>query len=126
MRGMLEELAKTRDAMGDVCSELGMRKYKVMSPVDLLGTRVSMEENDLIGILGEDQVHMNVGGYGKLAACLMDMVERPGAIFGGDRRGKEEDEVEEEAEVIGGWHRKKHKWIHNHVLCIAHVCFLDF
>jgi hypothetical protein len=48
--------------MGDVCSEFNMQKYKVLSPVDLIGIRVMMEEDELIGLLGDDPVHMSKKG----------------------------------------------------------------
>ncbi len=64
-RGMPEDLARIKDAVWDVCRENGMRSYKVVSPGELLGIRVTMEENDLIQVLGDNPVHMSAGGYTK-------------------------------------------------------------
>ena len=92
-----------------------MRRYKVISPVDLLGIRVQMDEDELIGLLGEHPVHMSSEGYNRLAESIISMVERPGALFSGEKREREEAESEAEAEVVGGWHRKKHEWLHSQV-----------
>jgi hypothetical protein len=67
MKGMLEDLSRIRVAMTDVCSELNMRRHKVISPVDLLGIHVQMNEDELIGLLGEHPVHMSEAGYNKMA-----------------------------------------------------------
>jgi hypothetical protein len=114
-RGMLEVLARIKVAMNDVCSKLNMRRYKVISPVDLLGIHVQMDKDELIGLLGEHPVHMSSEGYNKLAESIISMVERPGALFSGEKREREEAESEAEAEVVCGWHRKNHEWLHSQV-----------
>jgi hypothetical protein len=43
-RGMLEDLSKIKEAMCDICWETGMRSFKVVSPVELLGIRPGMDE----------------------------------------------------------------------------------
>jgi hypothetical protein len=72
-RGILEDLSK--EAMGDVCRESGMKCYKVVSPVELLGIRPRMDDDSLIGILGDDPVHMAAQGYAKLAGSCVGLAE---------------------------------------------------
>ncbi len=54
-RGMPEDLARIKDAVGDTCRESSMRSFKVVSPVELLGIRVTMKEKELVQILGDSQ-----------------------------------------------------------------------
>jgi hypothetical protein len=53
-RGMLEDLARLKEAVEEVCREEGMSRFKVVSPSELLGIRAVMDENELIQILGGD------------------------------------------------------------------------
>jgi hypothetical protein len=46
-RGMPEDLARIKETVGDRCRESSMRSYKVVSPVELLGIRVTMKEKEL-------------------------------------------------------------------------------
>ncbi len=112
-RGMLEDLARLKEAAEDVCRVGGMRNYKVVSPLEMLGIRAAMDENELIEILGSDPVHMAQKGYQLLADGLVRMVETSSMSFSGGKRGREEDEAEE---GIGNYHRKRHEWLYNVVL----------
>jgi hypothetical protein len=109
-RGMLEDLARLKEAAEDVFREGGMRNYKVVSPVEMLGIRAAMDENELIQILGADPVHMAQKGYQLLSDGLVRMVETASTAFSGGKRGREEEEAEE---GIGNYHRKRHEWLFN-------------
>jgi len=110
-RGMIEDLGRIRDAMGDLCREKGMRSYRVVSPVDQLGIRVAMSEDDLIKILGDDPVHMTAAAYMKLAGSLISLAESPRTIFSGEKREREESE--EDGDVgVENYHRKRHEWLY--------------
>jgi hypothetical protein len=108
-RGMIEDLGRIRDAMGDLCREKGMRSYRVVSPVDQLGIRVAMSEDDLIKILGDDPVHMTAAAYMKLAGSLISLAESPRTIFSGEKREREESE---EDDGVENYHRKRHEWLY--------------
>jgi hypothetical protein len=82
-RGMPEDLARIKETVGDTCRESSMRSYKVVSPVELLGIRVTMKAKELVQILGDNQVHMSVTGYQRLAGSLNNMAENPRTIFVG-------------------------------------------
>jgi hypothetical protein len=110
-RGMIEDLGRIRDAMGDLCREKGMRSYRVVSPVDQLGIRVAMSEDDLIKILGDDPVHMTAAAYMKLAGSLISLAESPRTIFSGEKREREESE-EDGDEGVENYHRKRHEWLY--------------
>jgi hypothetical protein len=110
-RGMIEDLGRIRDAMGDLCREKGMRSYRVVSPVDQLGIRVAMSEDDLIKILGDDPVHMTATAYMKLAGSLISLAESPRTIFSGEKREREESE-EDGDEGVENYHRKRHEWLY--------------
>jgi hypothetical protein len=109
-RGMLEDLARIKDAVWEGCKECGMRSYKVVSPVELLGIRVTMEENDLIQLLGDDPVHMSAGGYQRLTGGIINMAENPRTVFAGEKREREEDEEDGGME---NYHRRRHDWIYS-------------
>jgi hypothetical protein len=109
-RGQLEDLARLKEAAEDVCRVGGMRNYRVVSPVEMLGIRATMDENELIQILGSDPVHMAPKGYQMMADGLVRMVETTSTAFSGGKRGREEDEAEE---GIGNYHRKRHEWLYN-------------
>jgi hypothetical protein len=104
---MVEDLARLKEAAEDVCRGGGIRNYKVVSPVEILGIRAEMDENELIQILGSDPVHMAQKGYQLLADGL---VETTSTVFSGGKRGREEEEAEE---GIGNYHRKRHEWLYN-------------
>jgi hypothetical protein len=87
-----------------------MINNKVVSPVEMLGIRAAMDENELIQILGADPVHMAQKGYQLLSDGLVRMVEATSTAFSGGKRGREEDEAEE---GIGNYHRKRHEWLYN-------------
>ena len=108
-RGMIEDLGRIRDAMGDLCREKGMRSFRVVSPVDQLGIRVAMSEDDLIKILGDDPVHMTATAYMKLAGSLISLAESPRTIFSGEKREREESE---EDDGVENYHRKRHEWLY--------------
>jgi hypothetical protein len=84
---MLEDLARLKEAAEDACREGGMRNYKVVSPVEILGIRPAMDENELIQILGADPVHMAQKGYQLLSDGLVRMVESASTSFTGGKRG---------------------------------------
>jgi hypothetical protein len=107
-RGMLEDLSRIKEAMVDTCREKGIRSYKVVSPVEQLGIRVAMEEDELIKVLGDDPVHMAAAGYVKLAGSLVSTAENPRTVFAGEKREREDDEEEE---GIENYHRKRHEWL---------------
>jgi hypothetical protein len=109
-RGMLEDLSRLKEAAEDVCRGGGMRNYKVVSPVEMLGIRAAMDENELIQILGSDPVHMAQKGYQLLSEGLVRMVETTSTAFSGGKRGREDEEAEE---GIGNYHRKRHEWLYN-------------
>ncbi len=109
-RGVLEDLARIKDAVGDICRETSMKGYKVVSPVELLGIRVTMEENELVQILGDNPVHLSGTGYQRLAGSLINMAENPRTIFAGEKR-MWEDEGEEDG--MENYHRKRHDWLYN-------------
>jgi hypothetical protein len=109
-RGMLEDLARLKEAAEEVCREGGMRNYKVVSPVEMLGIRAAMDENELIQILGADPVHMAQKGYQLQSDGLVRMVEASSTAFSGGKRVREEDEAEE---GVGNYHRKRHEWLYN-------------
>ena len=75
--------------------------------MDLIGIRVMMEDYELIELLGGNPVHLSKKGYTKLAESLINIVERPGALFAGEKRGREEGESVGDTEMIGSWHYKK-------------------
>ncbi len=54
----MEDLSRIKEAMDEVCREAGMKSFKVLSPVELLGIRPGMDEDTLISIVGDDPVHM--------------------------------------------------------------------
>ncbi len=87
-----------------------MRGYKVVSPVELLGIRSAMSEDELIQIVGDHPVHMTPFGYMKLAGSMVSLVEGQRTGFAGDKRGREDGE---EAEGIDNFHRKRHEWLYN-------------
>jgi hypothetical protein len=107
-RGMSEDLSRIKEAMGETCRDKGIRSYKVVSPVEQLGIRVAMEEDELIKILGEDPVHIAATGYRKLAGSLISMAENPRTVFAGEKREREEYEEEEWME---NYHRRRHEWL---------------
>jgi hypothetical protein len=109
-RGMLEDLSKIKEAMGEVCREAGMTGYKVVSPVELLGIRPGMNEDTLIGILGDDPVHMAAQGYTKLAGSCVGLAESCSTLFTGEKRGWEEEDEEEMA--MENYHRRRHEWLY--------------
>ncbi len=111
-RGMLEDLGEVKEAMGDVCREAGMTGYKVVSPVDLLGIRPGMNEDTLIGILGDDPVHMATQGYAKLAGSCVGLAESCMTLFTGEKRGWEAGGSEEEETVTENYHRRRHEWLY--------------
>jgi hypothetical protein len=110
---MLEDLSKIKEAMGDVCKETGMRSFKVVSPVELLGIRPGMDEDILIGILGDDPVHMAAQGYAKLAGSSVSLAESTLTIFTGEKRGWEEGECAEDEMAMENYHRRRHEWLYN-------------
>jgi hypothetical protein len=116
-RGMLEDLARMKEAVEDGCREKDMRGYKVVSPVELLGIRPVMSEDELIQIVGDHPVHMTPIGYMKLAESLVSLVEGQGqglrTGFAGDKRGREENEEEEGG--IDNYHRRRHEWLYNRI-----------
>jgi hypothetical protein len=59
-RGMLEDLSRIKEAMDEVCREVGMKSFKVLSPVELLGIRPGMDEDTLISIVGDDPVQSSL------------------------------------------------------------------
>ncbi len=61
--------------MDEVCRGAGMKSFKVLSPVELLGIRPGMDEDTLISIVGDDPVHMTEQGYGKLAVSCINLAE---------------------------------------------------
>jgi hypothetical protein len=85
--------------------------------MDLLGIRVMMEDYELIELLGGNPVHLSKKGYTKLAESLINIVERPGALFAGEKRGREEGESVGDTEMIGSWHYKycKHERLQSQV-----------
>jgi hypothetical protein len=99
----------------DVCREKDMRGYKVVSPIELLGIRPVMLEDELIQIVGDHPVHMTPIGYMKLAESMVGLVEGQGLRtgFAGDKRGREEDDEEEGG--IDNYHRKRHEWLYNRI-----------
>ena len=111
-RGMLEDLARIKEAVEEVCREGGMKCFKVVSPPELLGIRAAMDENELIQILGGDAVHMAPRGYGMLAESFVKMVESQKSAFAGGKRGREEDEEEEDVGIVN-FHRRRHEWLYN-------------
>jgi hypothetical protein len=108
-RGMLEDLSKIKEAMWDMCKEAGMTGYKVVSPVELLGIRPGMNEDTLIGILGDDPVHMAAQGYAKLAGSSVGLAESCSTLFTGEKRGWEEEEDEMAME---NYHHRRHEWLY--------------
>ncbi len=60
----------------------------MVSPVDMLGIRAAMDENELIEILGSDPVHMAQKGYQMLADGLVRLVETSSTAFSGGREGE--------------------------------------
>jgi hypothetical protein len=89
-----------------------MKCFKVVSPPELLGIRAAMDENELIQILGGDAVHMAPRGYGMLAESFVKMVESQKSAFAGGKRGREEDEEEEDVGIVN-FHRRRHEWLYN-------------
>ena len=89
-----------------------MKCFKVVSPPELLGIRAAMDENKLIQILGGDAVHMAPRGYRMLAESFVKMVESQKSAFAGGKRGREEDEDEEEVGIVN-FHRRRHEWLYN-------------
>jgi hypothetical protein len=77
--------------------------------MDLIGIRVMMEDYELIELLGGNPVHLSKKGYTKLAESLINIVETPGALFAGEKRGREEGESVGDTEIIGSWHYKKNR-----------------
>jgi hypothetical protein len=112
-RGMLEDLARLKEAVEDECREKDMRGYKVVSPVELLGIRSAMSEDELIQIVGDHPVHMTPFGYMKLAGSMVSLVEGQRTGFAGDKRGREEDG--EDAGGIDNYHRKRHEWLYSFI-----------
>ena len=110
-KGMLEDLGRIKEAVDEVCREGGMRSYKVVSPPELLGIRAAMDEDELILILGGDAVHMAPLGYRRLAESFERMVESQRSTFSGGKRGREEEDDEEEG--IDNFHRKRHEWLYS-------------
>jgi hypothetical protein len=108
-RGMLEDLSKIKEAMVDVCREAGTTGYKVVSPVELLVIRPGMNEDTLIGILGDDPVLMAAQGYVKLAGSCVGLAESCSTLFTGEKRGWEEEEDEMAME---NYHRRRHEWLY--------------
>jgi hypothetical protein len=82
-----------------------------VSPVEILGIRPAMDENELIQILGADPVHMAQKKYQLLSDKLVRMVESASTPFTGGKRGREEEDESEEG--IGNYHRKRHEWLYN-------------
>jgi hypothetical protein len=111
-RGMLEDLSRIKEAMDEVCREAGMKSFKVLSPVELLGIRPGMDEDTLISIVGDDPVHMAAQGYAKLAVSCINLAESNMTIFTGEKRGWEDEEDEEEM-ATQNYHRKRHEWLFN-------------
>ncbi len=74
--------------------------------MDLIGIRVMMEDYKLIELRGGNPVHLSKKGYTKLAESLINIVERPGALFAGEKRGREEGESVGDSEMIST--TKKH------------------
>ncbi len=112
-RGMLEDLARLKEAVEDECREKDMRGYKVVSPDELLGIRPAMSEDELIQIVGDHPVHMTPFGYMKLAGSMISLVKGQRTGFAGDKRGREDDDVD-----VGGidnYHRKRHEWLYNFI-----------
>jgi hypothetical protein len=56
-----------KDAISEQCREDCHVLYKVASPSELLGLKVSMEEDEVEKLLGKDPVHMTKEGYWNLA-----------------------------------------------------------
>jgi hypothetical protein len=112
-KGMLEDLARLKEAVEEECREKDMRGYKVVSPVELLGIRSPMSEDELIQIVGDHPVHMTAFGYMKLAGSMVSMVEGQRSGFAGDKRGREEEG--EDAGGIDNFHRKRHEWLYNFI-----------
>jgi hypothetical protein len=92
-----------------------MRGYKVVSLVELLGFRPGMEEDELIQIVGDHQVHMTAGGYLKLTGSIVNMAESQRATYAGEKRGRDMEEEEEEGS-IENYHRRRHDWLYSVVL----------
>jgi hypothetical protein len=112
-RGMLEDLSKIKEAMVDMCRDTSMRSFKVVGPVELLGIRPGMDA--LIGILGNDPVHMAAQGYAKLAGSCVSLAESTMTIFTGEKRGWEEGECKEDKLAMENFHRRRHEWLYNAV-----------
>jgi hypothetical protein len=87
-RGMLEDLARLKEAVEEVCREGGMSKFKVVSPSELLGIRDEMDENELIQILGGGGGCCAHGPEGVQAAG--GELRQDGREPEGDVRGREE------------------------------------
>jgi hypothetical protein len=111
-RGMLEDLARLKEAVEEVCREEGMSRFKVVSPSELLGIRAVMDENELIQILGGDAVHMAPRGYRQLGECFVRMVESQKATFTGGKRDREEEEESDNGGIVN-FHRRRHEWLYN-------------
>jgi hypothetical protein len=110
-RGMLEDLCRIKEAMDKVCREAGLKSFKVLSPVELLGIRPGMEEDTLISLLGDDPVHMAAQGYGKLAVSCIGLAESSMTIFMGEKRGWEDEDEDETS--MENYHRRRHEWLYN-------------
>ena len=97
-KGMLEDLARIHEGLAESCREDGIRRYKMISPLDLLGISHQTEEDEVASLLGDSPVHMTRAGYALMAEKLTEMVEKKGAVFAGDKR-RRDDSVTEEAVV---------------------------
>jgi hypothetical protein len=115
-RGMLEDLCRIKEAMDEVCREAGMKSFKVLSPVELLGIRPGMDEETLISMLGDVPVHMAAQGYGKLAVSCISLAESNMMVFTGEKRGWEDEEGDEDEMAMENYHRWRHEWLYNVVL----------
>ena len=110
-KGMLEDLAKIHEGLAESCREEGMRRYKMISPLDLLGISHQTEEDEVASLLGDSPVHMTRAGYALMAEKLTEMVEKKGAVFAGDKRRRDDSVTEEAVVEVGGWSRRTHEWL---------------
>ncbi len=108
---MLEDLARIKEAVEEVCREGGMSKFKVVSPPELLGIRAVMDENELIQILGGGCCAHGPEGV-QDAGCFVRMVESQKSTFAGGKRDREEDEEGDDGGIVN-FHRRPHEWLYN-------------
>jgi hypothetical protein len=109
---LLEDLDMIKEEMRDFCQVEGMRAYKVMSTIDMLGIHLGMEEDEVSTLLGSDPVHLATAGYALMAEKLMAIVEDRMMLFQGEKRGREEDGEQQPEVSIGYPSRRSHEWLY--------------